>query len=387
MSRLASVPLLAVVLLFACTTLAQAGPGHDHGDAPQTAGADAPRRLPSGEVWLPKPTQRKLGVRTVVALSAEHPRAFELNGRIIADPNAGGRVQSTQAGRLIPGPKGLPSLGSRVARGDILAYVEPAIGAVERGNQSAQLADLRAQLDNAKKRAARLDQLEGAVPQKDIDAARIDVAALTARAAAVGGALGGRDTLRAPVSGVVSVANAAAGQVIDAREVLFEIVDPARLMVEALAYDDVRAAGIASASIVTPGGNALPLRFIGAAAQLREQALPLIFRIDLRSELRGEKPQSALALKAALAMPAVNQPVRVAVQTSTKQKAIALPAAALAKNASNENIVWVHTAAEQFAPRTVRVAPLDGARIAVSAGLKDGERVVIDGAQLIGQVR
>lgn len=374
---------LIIVLLFAWATLAQAGPGHDHGDAPQTAGTDAPRRLPSGEVWLPKPTQRKLGVRTVVAATAEHPRAFELNGRIIADPNAGGRVQSTQAGRLIPGPKGLPSLGSRVARGDILAYVEPAIGAVERGNQSAQLADLRAQLDNAKKRAARLDQLEGAVPQKEIDAARIDVAALTARAAAVGGALGGRDTLRAPVPGVVSVANAAAGQVIDAREVLFEIVDPARLMVEALAYDDVRAAGIASASIVTPGGNALPLRFIGAAAQLREQALPLIFRIDLR----GEAPQTALATQAALAMLAVNQPVRVAVQTSTKQKAIALPAAALTKNASNENIVWVHTAAEQFAPRTVRAAPLDGARIAVSAGLKDGERVVIDGAQLIGQVR
>ena len=119
------------------------------------------------------------------------------------------------------------------------------------------------------------------------------------------------------------------------------------------------------------------LRFIGAAAQLREQALPLIFRIDMR----GEAPQAAPAILA------VNQPVRVAVQTGTKQKAIALPAAALGKNASNENIVWVHTAAEQFAPRTVRVAPLDGARIAVTAGLKEGERVVIDGAQLIGQVR
>lgn len=372
-------------LLLAWATLTQASPGDDHGGAPPTAGADAPRRLPSGEVWLPKPSQRKLGVRTVVAATAEHPRAFELNGRVVADPNAGGRVQSTQAGRLIPGPKGLPLIGSRVARGDILAYVEPAIGAIERGNQSAQLADLRAQLDNAKKRVARLEQLEGAVPQKDIDAARIDVAALTARVAAVGGALGGRDTLRAPVSGVVSVAHAAAGQVIDAREVLFEIVDPARLMVEALAYDDVRAAGIAAASVVTPGGNAVPLRFIGAAAQLREQALPLIFRIDMRDEVRGE-PRGEKQ-QAALAMPAVNQPVRVAVQTSAKQKAIALPAAALAKNASNENIVWVHTAAEQFAPRTVRVAPLDGARVAVSAGLKDGDRVVIDGAQLIGQVR
>ena len=367
----------ACILLFACAALAEAGPGDNHGDAPQTAAADAPRRLPNGEVWLPKPSQRKLGIRTVVAATAEHPRAFELNGRVIADPNAGGRVQSTQAGRLVPGPKGLPALGSRVTRGDILGYVEPAIGAVERGNQSAQLADLRAQLDNAKKRAARLDQLEGAVPQKDIDAARIDVTALTARAAAVAGALGGRDTLRAPVSGVVSVAHGAAGQVIDAREILFEIVDPTRLMVEALAYDDVRAAGIASASIAAPGGNTVALRFIGAAAQLREQALPLIFRIDTRGE--AQRAQTALL--------AVNQPVRVAVQTGAKQKAIALPAAALAKSASNENIVWVHAAAETFAPRTVRVVPLDGTRVAVTAGLKDGERVVIDGAQLIGQVR
>ncbi len=368
------------IALAAWCATAQAGPGDDHGGAPPPAQADAPRRLPSGDVFLPKPAQRKLGLRTLVAATAEHPRAFELNGRVVADPNAGGQVQSTQTGRLLPGPKGLPALGGRVARGDVLGFIEPAIGAVERGNQSAQLADLRAQLDSAHKRRARLEQLEGAVPQKDIDAARIDVTALTARVAAVAGALGARETLRAPVAGVVSAVHAVNGQVVDARQVLFEVVDPARLMVEALAYDDARATGIASASIGRPGGGSIALRFIGAAAQLREQALPLMFRVEAPQE-RGVAPQEpGITL-------AVNQPVRVAVQTTARQRAIAVPAAALARSPSNETIVWVHTSAETFAPRVVRATPLDGARVAVTVGINDGDRVVVEGAQLLGQVR
>ena len=347
--------------------------------------ADTPARLPSGEVFLPKPSQRKLNLRTVTVASAELPRSFELNGRVLSDPNAGGRVQSTQTGRLMPGPNGLPALGQRVAKGDVLGYIEPAIAAVERGNQSAQLADLRAQLDTAQQRLARLAQLEGAVPQKDIDNARIEVEGLKARVAAVGGSLSARDTLRAPVGGVVSLAGAVAGQVVEARDLVFEIIDPARLMVEALAYDLAVAADIASASITvggsadsntgsgpgsaTPAARSIKLRFAGAGAQLREQALPLTFRID------GAPPL------------AVGQPVRVSVQTSVKIKAIALPAAALAKSPANETVVWVHSAAELFAPRTVRIVPLDGARVAVTAGLNDGDRVVVDGVQLLNQVR
>ena len=347
-----------------------AGPGHD---APPPAAAastrgDAPGRLPSGEVFLPKPAQRKLNLRTTSVATGEFPRSFELNGRVMSDPNAGGRVQTTQTGRLVPGPNGLPALGQRVVKGAVLGYVEPAIAAVERGNQSAQLADLRAQLDSAQRRHARLSQLDGVVPQKDIDNARIDVDSLKQRAAAVGSALTVRDTLRAPVSGVVSLAGAVAGQVVEARDVLFEIIDPARLMVEALAYEPGTAAGIASAAISVAGAS-VKLRFIGASAQLREQALPLNFSID-----------GALPL-------AVGQPVRVTLQTAAKIKAMALPAAALARNPANETIVWVHTGAEVFAPRTVRTVPLDGARVAVTAGLKDGDRVVVEGVQLVNQVR
>jgi len=57
------------------------------------------------------------------------------------------------------------------------------------------------------------------------------------------------------------------------------------------------------------------------------------------------------------------------------------------KNASNQDMVWVHTSAEVFQPRTTRVVPLDGTTVSVVDGLKAGDRVVTQGAPLINQVR
>ena len=81
--------LLAVVAL--CAPLAvQAGEGHDHGDAPPADTGNGPKRQPDGSVFLPKPAQRQLGVRTLVAAEGQHPKAVELAGTVVTDPNAGG---------------------------------------------------------------------------------------------------------------------------------------------------------------------------------------------------------------------------------------------------------------------------------------------------------
>ena len=84
---------------------------------------------------------------------------------------------------------------------------------------------------------------------------------------------------------------------------------------------------------------------------------------------------------------AIHQPVKVLVQTSEQLKGWVLPTTALVKSASNQDTVWVHTGAEQFVPRTVRFAPLDGARVSVLDGLNSGDRVVTQGAPLVNQVR
>jgi biotin carboxyl carrier protein len=362
--------LIAVALSAALATTAHADEGHSHGEAPAAANANGPQRLPDGSVFLPKPAQRQLAVRTVVAESAELPRTTELAGKVLMDPNAGGKVQALVAGRVEPGPRGLPEPGQAVRKGEVLAYVVASAAPVERSNQAAQLAELRAAKALADRRVARLRELADTVPRKDIEAAESEAASLQQRAAAIGAGLSHRDALVAPVSGVIASASVVAGQVVDARELLFEVIDPTRLRVEALAFDAAIGADIADAAIAV-GDVRVPLAFVGAARSLREQALPLQFRAE----------------GAALARLAVGQSVQVFVRGKQTVTGIAVPSASLMRNPANQTIVWVKTEAERFVPRTVTTVPLDGVRVAVTSGLQAGDRVATQGATLINQLR
>jgi hypothetical protein len=258
-----------------------------------------------------------------------------------------------------------------VRKGEVLAVVRASTSAIERANQQSQSTELTSNLELAKKRLARLEQLEGTVPAKDIEAARSDVTSLQQRSGAISASVVALEALVAPVSGVIASSNVVAGQVVDAREVLFEIVDPSRLSVEASAFDAALVGNIASASIPSSQGN-ITLQFAGAGRTLREGAIPLLFRT--------EPSKGALPL-------AVNQPVKVVLQTKEVVKGFAVPTSAVVKNAGNQDMVWVHTGAETFVPRAVRVAPLSGSTMSVTDGLKAGDRVVSQGAPLINQVR
>lgn len=368
----------ASVLIAACATIAwasasfdaQAGEGHDHGEAAPAATGNGPRRLPDGSVFLPKTSQRQLAVRTVVAEVKSLPKTIELGGVVTMDPNAGGRVQPTIAGRLEAGPRGLPQLGQAVRKGEVLAFVRASANPIERGNQLAQTAELKARLQLAEKRAMRLAQLEGTVAQKDQDEAKADVSSLQQRLAAVSASVSAGEALTAPVTGVIASAKAVSGQVVEARDVLFEITDPARLQVQASGFDAALGANIASASVAA-GSTTVALTFVGAGLALQEGAIPLQF-----------KAQGTAALPLA-----VNQSVKVVVQTKELVQGVAVPAAALVKTTSNQDMVWVHTGPEAFAPRTVRFMALDGATVSVTDGLKPGDRVVTQGAALLNQVR
>lgn len=373
---------LSAILLALAAANVHAHGGEDHGDeaaksAPRPmAGAatsvaqEGPQRLADGSLFVPKSVQRRLGIRTVQVRTGELAAGVELNGTVIADPETSGRVQAPFAGSVQPGPKGMPVGGRKVVKGEVLAYLRPVASAIEQGNQKAQLAELEAQLAIADQRVSRYEQLEGAVPQKEIEAARIERAALQRRRAFVAASVDSAEPLRAPASGVISASHhLVAGQIVDARETLFEIVDPARLAVEALAYDPGIAGTLKSASALA-GETALELNFVGAGRQLREQALPLLFRIV--------KPDTSIA---------VGQPVKVVVRTARGIKGEAVPLQAMTKVGAGETAIWVHAEAERFVARKVRTQPLDAANLAVIDGLHDGDRVVTEGASLLSQVR
>lgn len=368
--------LLAVSLTHATVVIASPGahgPSGEHLDQPGNAvSASGLTRLPDGSVNVPKATQRRMGIRTLLAPETEAAATVELSGRIIMDPNAGGRVQAAHGGRVEPGSRGLPVAGQLVKRGEVLAYIRHHAEPYAAGNQQALLADLRSQLQIAVQRVQRLESLEGTVPRKEIEAAHAEARSLQQRERSINASLVAREALVAPVSGVIATAHAVSGQVVESRDILFEVVDPARMLVEALTADPGLPARIAGARLQDVIGA--QLRFLGGARGLRDGLLPLTFSV------RSEKPGTALPL-------AIGQPVTVIAALKELTKGIVLPAQAVVRNANNEPVVWIKSGAERYIPQPVQFRSLDAQTIVVTRGLGADNRIVVQGAPLIAQIR
>jgi hypothetical protein len=349
------------------------GPGGEHLDAPAAAARpDGLARLPDGSVNVPKPAQRRMEIRTQAVAETEAAATVQLPAKVLIDPNASGRVQAVHGGRVEPGPRGLPVAGQPVRKGEVLAYVQHHAEPFAVGNQQAQLAEIRSARTLAEQRVQRLKSLEGTVPRKDIEAAEAEAKSLAERERSIGSSLSAREALVAPVTGVVASTAVAAGQVVEPRDVLFEVIDPARLLVEATTADPALAARIAGAHI--EGVTGAKLRLVGAARVLRDGALPLTFQVS------GETPARPLPL-------AVGQPVTLIATLTDKAKGIVLPAQAIVRNPANEAVVWIKSGAERFIPQPVQYRPLDAGTVLVTKGLGGDNRVVVQGAPLIAQIR
>ena len=334
------------------------------------ATAEAPRRLDDGAIFLPKASQRLLTIRTQVTAAGEASASVRMIGTLVPDPNASGRVQSSQPGRLEPGERGFPILGQRVQRGEVLAYVTPSYSAAERGGLVQNAAELDAQVTILTARVSRLRALRGSVSEREISEAEAELVGVRQRRSAIQPALSGREALVAPVSGVVSVVRGAVGQIVDSAVSVFDIVDPSRLWVEALAFDRAAVERITAASATLSDGRVVELEFVGRGLTVRQQAVPVNFRV------RTPPPDAP-----------IGGSVLVTLQTARAVQGIVLPADAVVRSAEGPPVVFEHASAERFVQRQVRVQPLDGTRVVITAGLEAGARVVIQGAGLLAQVR
>jgi cobalt-zinc-cadmium efflux system membrane fusion protein len=364
-----------ISLLVVAATTAAAGPGAhgpngEHLDTAAGPSASGLARLPDGSVNVPKLSQRRMGLRTVIAPLGKAAGSVELSGRVVMDPNAGGRVQAAHGGTVEPGPQGLPVAGQAVRKDQVLAYLRHHAEPFAQGNQQSQLAELRASREMAEQRLRRLESLEGTTPRKEIEAARTELAGLQARERSIGGSLSSREPVVAPVSGVIARADVLVGQVVDAREVMFDVIDPTRLLVEAVVADPALAASLGAAELKSlPGYRLTP---VGAARALRDGVLPITFRAAAAT---GATPL------------AVGQPVTVVARLKSETEGIVLPASAVVRNPSNEPVVWIKATAERFVPQPVQLQALDAATVLVTKGLAPDNRVVVQGAALVNQIR
>ena len=333
-----------------------------------TALRDVAQRFPDGAVFVPKPTQRILSIRTLFTDEQTYAGTVELPGRIIPDPNTSGFVQASVSGRLTPPPGGFPRLGARVAAGDVLALVQPAVGAADVTSQQQQARELDQQIALAERKLERFRQIQGVIARAQIEDADLELSGLRMRRANLDRGMRDQEKLVASVSGVIAAVQAVAGQIADTNAVIFQIVDPTRFWVEALSYEAHSIKDAATGRLAD--NRAVPLLYRGAGLADRNQAIPIQFSIE--GDTAGLRAGQLLTVLAS---------------TNDERRGTAVPRGSVLRGANGQSIVYEHTNAERFVPREVRVEPLDGQRVLIVSGLKAGRRVVTQGAELLNQIR
>ncbi len=314
--RRAGVAALVLTLLAASPVAAGPG-GPDHRHGPETATAedgDAPRRRADGLVFVPKPTQRLLELRTRRVTPEDAARHVTLLGRVLPSPDAQAVVQPATAGRIVAIDGTLPRRGQAVRAGDALALVVPF--------------------------------------------------------AAAPGEIAGAETLRAPADGVIATVAMAQGQAVSPGQTLLELLDPARVRIEAEAFAPLALAPGAAASIGARGMAPVPAALLGRAPALRGQAALLDFAP--RGADHGLE---------------IGRRVQVVVELPERRAAIILPRDAVVQAPNGLPVVFRHAEPELFEPRIVRFELLDSTRVAILAGLQPGEQVLVQGALLVNQIR
>src|SRR5262249_48204306 len=156
----------------------------------------------------------------------------------------------------------------QVRTGQVLAYVIPAVGVVDRTQVRREVArlttDIRVETENLEilKQFSFVPFRDGKIYQSEQR-----LAGLRRERAALLPLLQTQEVLRAQTDGVISASTALVGRIVHPGDKIFQIVNPKQLWVEALAQDPVIAESarrVTRATALTPEGQVLTLTYVGS---------------------------------------------------------------------------------------------------------------------------
>jgi cobalt-zinc-cadmium efflux system membrane fusion protein len=369
--KLLAIP-IAIAGLVLATSLVWAHDGHDHGPDLRASTGNSPFRRADGSIFVPKPTQRLLEIRTRTVGIEERTKTAKFNGRVVANPNRSGIVQSTLQGRYQPPEGGVPHLGLRVKAGDLLGRVAPAFQSIDTSDMAQTLGTLDQEIALSRRKLQRQEELleKNVVARASVEDIRIQLEGLEKRRRELMAAKIRSEDLRASVDGVIATTRVVAGQVVGPSDQLFQIIDPTSLLVEALVFDQINPDRVDQATATTGTQDIIRLKFLGRSRALQQQYSILQFQIE-------ETPVSLNT----------GMPVIVTAATGERVSGIVIPRAALAQAANGQTVVFTHKEPEVFVPRAVRYDDFDGDNVVITGGISPGDKIVVRNAPLLNQVR
>src|SRR4029079_7452194 len=174
------------------------------------------------------------------------------------------------------------------------------------------------------RRLARYDALAptGAVARVQLDETKLELEGLKERRASLDKVRRETDALVAPVDGVIADGTPVAGQIAQTNAIVFHIIDPARLWVEALSYESLPNLQRATARV---GNKELTLGFRGAGFADRNQSIPIHFAIE--GDVAGVR---------------VGQFVTVLAETPEEQRGLAVPRTSIVRSTAGQDLVYQH---------------------------------------------
>lgn len=326
--------------------------------------AEAPKNTgdaKSGISFLKEQQWKTPGFRTVFAYQGSLSGTIEATGQIVA---AGGRqaeISAPIAGLIdVASIASAPAPGQSVARGQVLAFINPSLG--ESGSSYAEARAKLREAEDEHERAKRLVAAEAA-PARRLHEAEIRLQAAREALTGIGGE-GGRIAIRSPIAGVVTQRAALPGSRVEAGTAMFTVVDPS--VVWLTVNVPASAAGVVSrnsmATFSTEGSaTTYPARRIvsvGSVIDPVSRTLPLIYEV---SNPTGDIKVGANA--------------RALVRTGGRMGGVVIPTSAILDD-NGRAIVFVQTEGETFERREVTIGGREGDLTLIGAGVRAEERVV-----------
>ncbi len=334
---------------------------------------EAPREVDGGDEgisFLKEQQWKTPGFATAFAEVGQVTESFSAPGRIVPAAGRLARISAPVAGMVdTDGLAGTPVPGQRVARGQVLAVLTPALG--EGGSAYAQARAALREAEDEHARATRLLAAE-ATPARRVHEAEIRLAAAREAMAAFGGRESeredGRIALRSPLPGVVASRSMAPGSRVEAGAELFTVVDPSVLWLEA-SISAADAARVGTGSRVTfriPGGEAewsvrRPVS-IGIMLDSLSRTVPVLYEVP--------NPDGVLK---------IGMLAQVAVGTGRLVDGVVIPSSAVLDE-DGRPIAYVQVDGELFEKRVLETGASSGGRTVVVSGIRAGERVVTGAA-------
>jgi membrane fusion protein, multidrug efflux system len=328
-------------------------------------------------------------VSVVTVEAKELPASFEYTGQTLGSREVEVRARVTgilQARNFVE--------GGTVAKGQSLFTIDPAPFVAAAVRAEADVAGAEARLAQAAKNAARLKPLyaEKAVSQKEFDDATsaeaiADADLKAARARLTEARLNLLYTkVESPVSGIAGRAQRSEGSLVSGPDVLLTSVtqiDPIWVSFGIPDNEQLRINAESEAGrLQLPKGGKFEVSVKLADGTVYAQAGKLNFS-DVRvsgatgtSETRAEIPNPKAILRP-------GQFVRVTLKGAVRPNAVAVPQRAVLEGPQGK-FVYVLGAASKAEARPVQLGEWAGEDWIVSAGLKAGDKVIVDGVMKLG---